>query len=504
MPAPDPTPLPKEGTILAGKYLVEKVLGEGGMGVVVAAQHLALRQRVAVKLLQPAAAALPNASARFLREARAMAAIQSEHVARVLDVGADADGTPYMVMEHLVGITLSRLLKQRGPLPVADAVDYVVQAIDAVAEAHALGIVHRDLKPANLFLTTRADGTPLVKVLDFGLSKMSLEHGGGVPEGSLTATDMVMGSPQYMSPEQVRSLKEVDARTDVWAFGVILYELLTGRRPFDADNVLAVCAGIVSDTPQPPRALRPEIPEALEALVLHCLEKKLEDRTPSVAEIAQELLRSADAPTAIAGGAAPEPRPAASAAAASAVPGPITETGAAWADPAPAMRRRSLTLAAGGAAALVGGVIAIVTVGRIGAPAPSPPAVPSASPPIAIHLAVEPLEAIVRIDGVPTRDNPILLPRGDRRHTLVLSAPGYEPESREVDGADDARVSVTLHRSPSPAPETPTAVVEPPKPVRSAPPRPAANADRPPSERPAPPAASAPGRRFMGPMEGNL
>ncbi|MFT3771206.1 MAG: protein kinase [Minicystis sp.] len=280
--------LPQKGDVIAGKLQVEDVLGAGGMGVVVAARHLVLRQRVAVKFLLPHASRQPEATARFVREAQAAVAIQSEHVARVLDVGTMADGAPYMVMEFLAGTDLGKLLKRSGPPPIADAVDYVLQAGEAIAEAHTLGIVHRDLKPGNLFLTSRPEGTPLVKVLDFGLSKMTLGDD-AVPETSLTASHVVMGSPHYMSPEQVRSLKYVDWRTDVWALGVILYELLTGRRPFTGTSLPAVSASIVLDTPKPLRSLRPDAPPGLEAAVLACLAKDREHRTQSVAALAQAI-----------------------------------------------------------------------------------------------------------------------------------------------------------------------------------------------------------------------
>ena len=280
--------VPEKGEIIAGKFQVEAVLGAGGMGVVVAARDLALRRRVAVKFLKPAVARLPEASARFLREARAAVAIQSEHVARVIDIGAMPDGSPYMVMEFLAGTDFSKVLKERGALPIPDAIDFVLQAGEAIAEAHALGIVHRDLKPGNLFLTSRAEGSPLVKVLDFGLSKMTLTPE-GAPEGSLTATGFVAGSPFYMSPEQVRSLRDVDWRADIWALGVILYELLTAKRPFDGPSLTAVCASIIADTPAPMRSLRAEIPEAVERAVRGCLEKDVQKRARSVAELAEAI-----------------------------------------------------------------------------------------------------------------------------------------------------------------------------------------------------------------------
>ena len=244
---------------------------------------------MAVKLLLPAAASLPEASARFVREARAAVAIQSEHVARVLDVGTLETGAPYMVMEHLAGEDLGKLIKARGPLPIDVAVDFVLQAGEAIAEAHALGIIHRDLKPGNLFLTRRPDGSPLVKVLDFGLSTAASALGPGPSEASLTATGFVMGSVFYMSREQFRGLKHAGARADLWALGVILYELIAGRRPFEGDSFGAVCASVIADAPAPLRAHRPDVPPGLDAVILGCLQKDPERRVQTVAELARGL-----------------------------------------------------------------------------------------------------------------------------------------------------------------------------------------------------------------------
>src|SRR5688500_5521935 len=228
----------------------------GGMGVVLAAKHVGLGQRVAVKMLRPEIAKLPEAAERFLREARASTTLRSGNVARVLDVGKLDNGAPYMVMEFLEGKDLHALASTESPLPIAASVGYVLQAAEALAEAHATGIVHRDLKPANLFLTAGADGSPLVKVLDFGISKANLpgEHG-------ITATDAVLGSPGYMSPEQIRSAKHVDQRADVWGLGVTLYELLTGCPPFDGASVAAVSVQIVLETQKPVHERRPDAPE---------------------------------------------------------------------------------------------------------------------------------------------------------------------------------------------------------------------------------------------------
>jgi len=273
------------GALLGGKYRIERMLGEGGMGIVVAATNEALRQRVAIKLMRAGAIASPKALGRFEREARAAASLRSEHVARVLDVGKFDDGQHYMVMEFLDGQDLSQVLDGRGRLPIADAVDWVIQACEAIAEAHSIGIVHRDLKPRNLFLTQTVDGRPLVKVLDFGISKME-DTGDDL---TLTKTTEVIGSPSYMSPEQLRASKEVDARTDLWALGVILYELLTGRLPFYAATVTDLVAVVLTETPPSLQTLRPEVPDALAAAVARCLGRRREDRFGSVVDLVRAI-----------------------------------------------------------------------------------------------------------------------------------------------------------------------------------------------------------------------
>jgi serine/threonine-protein kinase len=277
----------REGDILAGKFRVERVLGVGGMGVVVAAHHLQLDERVALKFLLPDALGDAAAVARFAREARAAVKIKSEHVARVSDVGTLPNGAPYMVMEYLEGGDLAGWLHERGALPVEQAVDFVLQACVAVADAHALGIIHRDLKPANLFCVRRSDGQLSIKVLDFGISKMT-QLGGSGPS-AMTHTSALMGSPLYMSPEQMRSAKEVNPQTDIWAIGTILFELLAGKPPFLAESLPELVLRITSDPPPPIRSFRPEVPEALEAVILRCLEKDRQKRYPNVAELALAL-----------------------------------------------------------------------------------------------------------------------------------------------------------------------------------------------------------------------
>ena len=282
----------RQGEVIAGKYVIERVLGEGGMGIVVQATHMHLDERVAIKFLLPQALGNEEAVARFAREARAAVKIKSEHVARVSDVGTLETGAPYMVMEYLHGQDLAELVRTQGPLPTQDAADYLLQACEAIAEAHALGIVHRDLKPANLFLIRRADGSPCVKVLDFGISKMTSPGSSGSDLG-MTRTHAIMGSPLYMSPEQMASTRDVDARADIWALGAILYELVTGRVPFQADTMPQLCGMILQEPVPPPRSVRADVPDALQDVILHCLEKDRTKRFQNVAELAVALAPSA-------------------------------------------------------------------------------------------------------------------------------------------------------------------------------------------------------------------
>jgi serine/threonine-protein kinase len=270
------------GSLVAGgKYRVDRIIGHGGMGMVIGATHLRLQQPVALKFLRPELAEKPEVVERFVREARASAQLRGEHVCRVSDVETAENGVPYIVMELLDGRDLASLLDARRSLPVPLVADYVLQACAGVAEAHALGIVHRDLKPGNLFLTTRPDGTPLVKVLDFGIAKAQREQ-----SASLTHTSTVLGSPSYMSPEQLKSPRNADARSDIWSIGVILYELTSGQLPFIGETLTALALHISMD-PVPP--LGGPLPAGFDAIVYRCLEKDPAQRYPDLAELAHAL-----------------------------------------------------------------------------------------------------------------------------------------------------------------------------------------------------------------------
>jgi serine/threonine-protein kinase len=281
------------GDVVNGRYVVRRTLGVGGMGVVVAATDNLLGREVALKFLLPHPAAAEQATSRLMREAQSIARIKTEHVVQLMDVGVFR-GAPFLVMEHLAGEDLRRLVGRRGPLRLTVAVDYVMQALQAVAEAHMKGIVHRDLKASNLFVLQRPDGSPLIKVIDFGIAK-------SLGEEALTGVTQtgggLLGSPSHLSPEQLKSPREVDARTDIWALGVTLFELLTNALPFPDDSCASLLAAISNEVPRTFREVGCDVPPAFQDVVSECLNKDRTRRVPSAFELAKRLapFGSADA-----------------------------------------------------------------------------------------------------------------------------------------------------------------------------------------------------------------
>ncbi len=275
---------PVPGTLLlGGKYRVEALIGEGGMGSVVRAIHSELDEPVAIKIMLPQFVENADIVRRFMREAKSAAKLKNEHVARVIDVGlldGELAGRPYIVMEHLEGADLRAIIKHHGPQPPSVAADLLLQACEAIAEAHSHGIIHRDIKPANFFITHPDAVTPHLKVVDFGIAT--------APQGAddVTSTHTIVGTPSYMAPEQMRHAREANPRSDVWSLGVVLYETIEGRRPFPSDIYSELVLTVGMDPPQP----MTRAPEAIRAIVFRCLEKALDRRYQTVAELALDLV----------------------------------------------------------------------------------------------------------------------------------------------------------------------------------------------------------------------
>ena len=280
---------PGPGDVIGGKYVIEGPCGRGGLAMVYSAMQLELDRRVAIKMLLPEWAGDAEVVERFLREGRASTRIHSEHVVRVFDVGTTEGGAPYLVLEFLQGHNLEDVVAHWGPIAVATAVDWVLQASEAIAEAHAVGVVHRDLKPANLFLTQRADGSSCVKVIDFGLSKLLEPAVTGAGAAKITTASEVMGSPHYMAPEQLRATRDADARVDLWALGTVLHELITGLPPFVGHTVPEIYAAVLTQSPAAITSSRGPVPEGLQQAILRLLEKDPAARYANVAEMAHAI-----------------------------------------------------------------------------------------------------------------------------------------------------------------------------------------------------------------------
>lgn len=274
------------GDVLEGRFRIVRVLGAGGMGSVFEARHVALGRRCAVKLMAPRLDGRPDYRERFRREATAAAILEHENVAAVLDLGETPSGAPFLVMEYLDGENLASLLATEGPLPPSRAADIVVQACRGVDAIHASGVIHRDLKPTNLFVCRHADGRDLVKVLDFGVAKVSTPDTG--PDVN-TRTGAVLGTPHYMAPEQARGEKQLSRRVDVYALGTILYECLSGQRAHHGASYNEVLYHVMTQQPESLRALRPSLPDSLVATVEHAMAQDPEDRFATAADLAEAL-----------------------------------------------------------------------------------------------------------------------------------------------------------------------------------------------------------------------
>ncbi len=284
------TPEERVGTIVAGKYRLDRILAQGGMGTVFGGQHEWTHRPVAVKLLNYEHARNPEIVKRFLQEARAAATLTHSNVVDVLDMGEDQDGTVYMVLELLEGRTLRAHLREAGRLELGELVEILGPVMDALAAAHRRGVVHRDLKPDNVFLTYDEDGRVIPKLLDFGIAK--------VRDGDSTATGtgVMIGTPQYMAPEQVRGDRDVGAPADVWSMGVLLYVALSGRMPFSGDAAATILAKVLTERPPPLRVVAPHVPPEVAGVVDRALSAAPEARFADMAEMAAALRRAVDAP----------------------------------------------------------------------------------------------------------------------------------------------------------------------------------------------------------------
>jgi tRNA A-37 threonylcarbamoyl transferase component Bud32 len=457
------------GNVVAGKFRVERTVGEGGMAVVVAATHIHLEQLVAVKFFRGDLVADQEAAARFTREAKAAAQIRSEYVARVLDAGVTEDEIPYIAMEYLEGRALDKVLAEDGRLNVQMAVEIAVQACEGLAEAHARGVVHRDIKPSNLFLVERAHSWQMIKILDFGISKVA-------PTAlSNITTNVMMGTPCYMSPEQLRSTATVDQRTDIWSLGATLYELLSGNAPFDPSQGFLDLADAIVLKPLPSlRELRPEIPEGLDGVVARCLAKDRGARFSSAAELAMALLPFAPprasvhaeraawiasmfrAPRQAGRTRSTAPRPAASATSGAAFAAARTKK---WMSiRLPGISNWAAIAMGVALAVFVATSAASIWLGRraprraVAAAPPSRQAAPTAR--LAATLTSElvvrasPPSARIAVDGVSVEQNPLRrrYPRTTEVHRVAAYADGYEPKEQDVSLTEDVILNLSLSR----------------------------------------------------------
>jgi len=492
------------GAVLNGTYRLERMLGEGGMGTVYEAAHQRVPRRFAVKMLNPEILGNREVFDRFRREAEIASSLGSQHIVQVFDFNHAEDGTPYMVLELLEGHDLAKRIATRGRLTLDQTNELLEQASQALSKAHAAGIVHRDLKPANIYLANVEKNDSFVKVLDFGISKVLHTQTGA------TRTGAVFGTPNYMSPEQAEGRQtEIDHRTDIFAVGAILYECLTGKVAFEAPTLVGTIYQVCHGTPQPIRSFAPEIPTHVEQVLARAMAKQRDQRYPDIDALREDFRKAStvDAMQATMGFAtvaAPPPTAALAHAAAEQAGVAQTTLGAASSEvisrppTAPPQQSRAKVVAIAGAAGIALGLVLWLALGRKPAPEPAPaltPATvtaPEAVPPtptpaapapeqaakptpkpatapeaiVQIRLRLTPADARVELDGVMTEANPLRLPRGDRTHKLVVSAPGHVSAEREIRALLDGEVVVELERKVTrrPARKRPAAKPTPKKP----------------------------------------
>jgi tRNA A-37 threonylcarbamoyl transferase component Bud32 len=455
------------GQVLSERYRVERLLGKGGMGAVYEGRHVVVGKRVAIKMLHEEFAANEEVLKRFYREAQAAAAIGHKNIIDIMDVGVTTLNEPYIVMEYLEGEDLESMLQRTGPLSVEATCGILEPALQALGAAHVKGIVHRDLKPANIFLVRNEGAAPTVKLIDFGISKFS----GGTAGTKLTQTGSLLGTPAYMSPEQARGLGDVDHRTDIYAMGVILYQMLTGTLPFMADNYNALLVSVLTEVPRAPREIRPEIPLDMEALVLKELSKAPAMRSQSTGEMLTAFaalaafgerasgmsLLGTQLRTGVAHGDLGGKRGSGSSkASASRVLSQMAKaTPGVWSGTeAKSGPSKALVLGLAAAAALVVGAVAVVALMKGGASeeplvAPAlPPAAAQAAPAedLGVQIQVEgvPSGATIVFDGAPVPMNPFRVKRAKTLSPLRVEAPGFEPFAISISPDKDQAVRAEM------------------------------------------------------------
>jgi len=452
------------GITLDGKYELVRLIGEGGMGAVYEATHKLIGRRLAVKFLHALYATNAEVITRFQREAQAAAQIGHENIIEVTDMGTASDGAPYLVMEYLEGSDVKGATEKDGKLSPKRVAHILVQALSALQAAHNVGIIHRDLKPENIFLTSKGVNPDYVKLLDFGISKFRTFDGEGVK--GLTQTGTVLGTPHYMSPEQARGEQNLTPQSDIYAMGVIMYQMLTGQLPFDAANYNALLIKILTEDPTPVEVLSPELPPALVEIVKKAMARDTADRYGTCDEMRERLLPFAPSVTEI--GALVTPT-----SSNTVIRRALYETKTPFEMSQSSVgpkkgSKRALLIAGAGAALIAAGVIVVVAMSGGPEPRTAPgkppivdPAAAKASEPakpqtpvektgvspaaamVRIAITAKPAEAHIKVDGAPLDANPFTgeFAKGDAEHLVEVTAEGYQPEKRFV--KFDADVSLT-------------------------------------------------------------